>query len=92
LDVSKNTALIELFCFINQLTHLDVSKNIALDRLDCCKNKFSASALNALLVTLHDNIIEYNTVYIYQNPGTDSCNTKIAENKGWNVVISDEPE
>jgi hypothetical protein len=35
LDVSQNTALIDLGCYNNQLTSLDVSQNTALTFLNC---------------------------------------------------------
>jgi Leucine-rich repeat (LRR) protein len=89
LDVSRNTALTELYCRNNQLTHLDVSKNTALKFLNCGYNQFSAAAINALFVTLHDNIIDHKLVDIAQNPGADACNMKIAENKGWDVLNHD---
>jgi hypothetical protein len=91
LDVSKNTALTGLSCNNNQLTHLDVSKNTALIYLYCCENKFSGIALNSLFETLHNNN-EYNKyIYIRQNPGTDDCNTEIAQNRDWIVVFSEVP-
>jgi hypothetical protein len=91
LDVSKNTALTWLLCDNNQIEHLDVSKNTALTRLDCGNNNFSASALNALFETLHSNDLEDEKIIkIYGNPGTDTCNRKIAEDKKWKVVVTDE--
>ena len=42
LDVSKNTALTELYCYNNQLTALDVSKNTALTNLNFYKNQLAA--------------------------------------------------
>jgi len=42
LDVSKNTALTDLFCGYNQLTSLDVSKNTALTRLSCVENNLTS--------------------------------------------------
>lgn len=41
LDVSKNTALVELSCGSNQLTTLNLSNNIALTQLDCSNNKLT---------------------------------------------------
>ena len=41
LDVSKNTALTELYCNKNQLTKLDVSNNTALTTLYCASNKLT---------------------------------------------------
>ena len=42
LDVSKNTALTELWCDDNQLTSLDVSKNTALTYLSCDNNQLTS--------------------------------------------------
>jgi hypothetical protein len=85
LDVYKNTALKELFCIRNQLTHLNVSKNTSLEYLSCDSNQFSTAALNSLFETLHGikGISKY--IDIFNNPGTDACNKKIAEDKGWRV-------
>ena len=41
-QVSKNTALRTLECYINQLTALDVSQNIALTELYCYRNQLTA--------------------------------------------------
>ncbi|MCL2637620.1 MAG: DUF4240 domain-containing protein [Oscillospiraceae bacterium] len=41
LDISGNTALIELECNDNHLTSLDVSKNIKLDDLNCDNNQLT---------------------------------------------------
>jgi hypothetical protein len=83
LDVSRNITLTILWCGANQLTDLDVSKNTALRLLNCRHNQFSADAFNALFETLHGNVIEYKTVSISKNTGTDDCNIKIAQDKGW---------
>jgi len=40
--VSKNTALIKLYCDYNQLTSLDVSKNTALKYLSCPANQLTS--------------------------------------------------
>ncbi len=41
LDISKNTALTELNCRLNELTNLDVSKNTALTKLACGYNQLT---------------------------------------------------
>jgi len=96
LDVRKNTALIYLYCRRNQLTSIDVSKNAtALVHLLCSNNQLSATALNILFGTLHNETIEGHfemlikrkTVTIFDNPGTDSCDQSIAKNKGWDVRL-----
>ncbi|WP_294961020.1 T9SS type A sorting domain-containing protein [uncultured Flavobacterium sp.] len=46
LDVSKNTALKQLYCEGNQLTSLNVSKNINLTSLYCSSNKLTSLDLS----------------------------------------------
>ena len=41
LDVSKNTALVKLYCYNNQLMTIDVSKNTALQDLYCLNNQLT---------------------------------------------------
>ena len=87
IDISNNTKLTFLSCGGNQLTNLDVNNNTDLKYLGCSNNLLSISALNALFGTLHNNASNnQKTVYIGGNPGTDDCDVKIAENKGWEVV------
>ena len=59
LDVTKNTALTELYCHRNQLTALDVTKNTALTVLYCHRNQ-----LTALDVTKNTALT---TLYCYEN-------------------------
>ena len=83
-DVSKNTELIYLYCRNNQLTSLDVSKCVKLQALSIQGNQFSSAALNALFGTL-PVIRGGGVVMITDNPGTNSCNQKVAEDRGWRV-------
>jgi len=93
LDVSKNTVLTQLQCMDNRLTELDVSNNKALRFLDCSINQFSTNGLNKLFGTLHSNTFPFNhpkfadkkVISIILNPGTDTCDRSIAENKGWMI-------
>ena len=93
LDVSKNTALTYLDCRNNKLTSLDVSKNTALTRLDCEDNKLTSSALNQIFRDLPQGktwtegygYTEQSSIIIYDNPGSNTCDKSIAENKGWEV-------
>ena len=61
LDVSKNTALLDLVCGGNNLTSLDVSKNIALQELTCQDNNLTSLDVtqNTALKELHcdDNLL-----------------------------------
>ena len=93
LDLSTNTALQELICWHSwQLSSLDISKNIALTSyLNCRDNNLSASALNKIFNDLPKGKkwdgYEQSTIDIGNNPGTDTCDKSIAENKGWIVRI-----
>ncbi|MCH5174927.1 MAG: hypothetical protein J1F40_03480, partial [Prevotellaceae bacterium] len=55
LDVSKNTALTDLYCSDNQLTALDVSKNTALTYLECYNNQIKGISMDALINSLPEN-------------------------------------
>jgi len=90
LDVSNNTALQALYCADNQLTSLDMRNNTALGELDCNNNQLDYDALNTLFETLHENPLEVKVAIIYDNPGTDTCNSIIATNKGWKVRLTEE--
>ena len=92
LDVTNNIMLIDLSCGNNNLTSLDVSKNTALTYLHCENNNLSASALNKIFNDLPQGKKwnEYgqkkqSTISIGNNPGTNTCDKSIAENKGWIV-------
>ena len=91
LDLSKNIALEWLNCPDNQLTSLDLSNNTALVSLWCSNNQLSAPALNALFETLHSDTWgspvggREKNLFIGDNPGTNSCDKSIAENKGWTI-------
>ena len=84
LDVRRNTALTNLSLNVNQLARLDLSKNSTLTYLDVKANQFTAETLNDLFGSLHGKGGIINIAY---NPGTDDCNTSIAEAKGWTVEI-----
>ena len=87
LDVSKNILLMGLQCYNNQLTQLDVSNNVVLEFLLCDDNKLTAEALNTMFETLHNNTLSSTKeIRIMLNPGADSCDKSIVENKGWRVV------
>ena len=83
LDVSKNVMLKRLNCSNNQLTSLNVSNCYALGHLYCMNNNLTEAALNNLFNTLPINELPSRYIWISGNPGTDSCNRSIAENKGW---------
>ena len=82
LDVSNIKTLANLMCWNNELTALDVSQNTALQSLSCQNNNLKAQALNNLFETLHENDFR-KSIYIFDNPGYEDCDTSIAERKGW---------
>ena len=86
LDISNNTALWTLSCFNNIITSLDLSKNTDLHYVYCQSNKLSNKALNDLFKTLHSKIAD-KTIFIGDNPGTDTCDQTIATKKGWKIDI-----
>ena len=88
IDVSKNIALTNLSCSGNQLKSLNVSKNTALTFLNCRKNQLSAEALDILFGALNSAIVEGKILYILNNPGTKTCNQKIASDRGWKIDTS----
>jgi len=67
---------------------LDVSNNTALKDLHCQANQLMTTALNTLFGSLHSNTMEGGkSIRIGNNPGTDTCDTSIATNKGWTVIL-----
>ncbi|MDR1347402.1 MAG: leucine-rich repeat domain-containing protein [Prevotellaceae bacterium] len=86
LNASGCTKLEILDCSYNQLTSLDLSKCTNLTSLFCSNNQLSATALNSLFTGLPvRTAADYVWIYCGNNPGSESCNPSIAENKGWNV-------
>jgi len=86
LDVSKNTELESLYCSMNKLMNLDVGGTASLRILNIFSNQLSTNALNNIFGMLNsNNIDDYKTINITDNPGTDDCNRSIAEKKGWIV-------
>ncbi len=81
LDLSKNVKLTTLDCECNKLSFLDVSNCTALTYLKCSSNKLTSSALNKIFEDLPQ--VERGYIYISFNPGDDTCDKSIAENKGW---------
>jgi len=53
--------------------------------LDIANKQLDADALNALFTNLA-TVVSGQTITITGNPGTDTCDVTIAENKGWTVV------
>ncbi len=79
-----------LGCEDNNLTSLDVSGCTALTFLVCSRNNLTSSALNQIFRNLPqgktvDNGYSQSRILIYDNPGTETCDKSIAENKGWEV-------
>jgi hypothetical protein len=79
-----------LNCSFNNLTSLSILSNAAYRKIDCRNNNLSAAALNKIFDSLPVNstpTAPYR-IYIQNNPGTFSCNTVIANQKGWNVFTN----
>ncbi len=72
-----------LDCAENNLTSLDVSGCTALTWLECSDNNLTSSALNQIFRDLPQVTSGY--IFIYDNPGRETCDKSIAENKGWEV-------
>jgi len=90
LDISKNSDLLTLSFVQNLLTKIDVCNNTGLYLLMCQDNRISIEELNAMFGKLHENLISGRTKYVYikNNPGANSCDVRIAENKGWIVNLT----
>ena len=86
IDLDGCSALERLNCGANELTTLDVSSCTALQTLDCYGNKLDSNVLDALFGTLPAPGSGSFSVFIYGNPGADSCNRTLAEDKGWRVI------
>ena len=94
LNVSKNPALQTLFADNNQLTSLDVRNNKELIILNIPSNRFSGEKLSELFQTLPKTEMRGRNIPIVQryidasdNPGSNKCNAKIAQLKGWTVFL-----
>ena len=85
LDVTKCVELNGFSCDYNRLTTLDVSKCINLTDLSCRGNQLTATDLNSLFNSLPNkyDVFQYFSIYIANNPGTDTCDKSIAIAKGW---------
>ena len=91
LNVNNNLVLAELFCGRNLLTSLDVTKNIAMtEYLSVYANQLSTEALNVLFSALPYG--NNGTIFIMDNPGTNTCDQSIATGKEWIVKDSDDDE
>ena len=89
LNVIGCTALTDLRCMYSALTSLDLSGCIALKGWVYLNgNLLSANSLNAMFETLPGNSVsgEIKVLYISCNPGANTCDKSIAQNKGWTVV------
>ena len=90
LDVSQNPKLEYLACNNNQLTKLDISNSFAMYLVDCRNNNLTVESLNYLFETLHNHILSWTSkqIIITANPGTNNCDKRIVENKGWLVFTN----
>ena len=82
------------------ITDIEVSPVVNLIELDVKDNQMSAEALNKLFEQLPDinhieaSILQSKKLSIDGNPGTESCNARVAMKKGWilDVVMVDETQ
>ena len=96
LDISNNTRLKEVDCSFNQLSILNLKYNSGIARLMCNNNQLSKHELNRVFYQLRRWGSSYRTVDTWysgstgspnvfcacgENPGFNSCNKKIAQNK-----------
>jgi len=79
-----------LNCSFNQLTSLSILSNGAYRKIDCRNNNLTAAAINKIFDSLPINGTPQTPyrIYIQNNPGTFSCNTLVANQKGWNVITN----
>ena len=85
LNVSGCSALKELICNNNLLTNLNVSGCLKLEGLGCSNNQLTTTALNTVFGMLP--VVTTGGIYVRDNPGTATCSTIIARNKGWTVYL-----
>jgi len=71
---------------VNHLTEIIAAGMSSLQHVDISSNQLSESALNAFFTSLPDPGIA--EIYCYDNPGADTCDTTIAELKGYTVYTS----
>lgn len=83
LDLDGCSSLGYLDCSDNNLISLSLHKNNSLQYIDISYNELNANALNKIFEDLPQG--NKSTIKIYGNPGTETCNKSIAENKGWSV-------
>lgn len=83
INVSCNNELINLICTNNKLTSLELSSSLVISRLDCRRNHLTNNALDDLFEKLPPPTGIFRKIKIKDNPGTDTCDKSIAENKGW---------
>jgi hypothetical protein len=63
-----------------------VSGCAELNRLRCDETQLTADALNTVFTALPDRSATYaGNINIADNPGTDTCDKTIAQNKNWTV-------
>jgi hypothetical protein len=95
LDLSANNELRDLTCRSNPITALRVSVNSMFQFISCQGCQLDKAALNAFFETLPDGMFKFRTatsssagsatVNISENPGTKTCNRKLATAKNWEV-------
>lgn len=78
-------------CYSNpELTTLDLSPDSELEKLVIVSSNFDAAELNRIFTNLPTGKAD-SEVLCYGNPGTETCDVSIAENKGWTVYLTPKP-
>lgn len=91
MDISKCPALTHIdFSYCDNLSSIDISYNKKLKYIHFSDCNFSTNTLNNIFQNLpqgeiwyENNLKRQSTIWINRNPGSETCNTNIAEKKGW---------
>lgn len=94
LDISQNLGLSKLNCDDNLLTTLNIPANSPLAAISIANNKFEGADLNALFTALPTKLLRESpaqnsfVIIVTGNPGTATCDPRIATNKYWFVKVN----
>lgn len=90
LDLTYNNKVGFINCDGNQLTDFIITPSSKVRTILLNNNSLSATTLNNLFSSLPIVTAGTNgaSIYIRNNPGTFSCNTLLANNRGWSVITN----
>ena len=87
LNMNECKMLTSIDCSYNRLASLNVSDKTELHTINLAYNRLHTTAIDSLFGTLHGNTLtESKKIDVSDNQGSLSCNTSIANNKGWTVI------